>query len=157
MPDVAIFGQMGRSSGFTGGCDHLVERVAVRELGIKRPAKFARTAGPRRVKAFRDGWIDVFHEAFSWNLRERISLCKFVRVRTADFCLGNTETSFYYKERFRTRPLQSPYNPPRKTVEIGTRRRAHLVMQEETPKTYDFWHHRGHLQSGKTTIFQEIV
>ena len=64
MPDVAVLGQMRRSTGFTAAGHHLVERAAMRELGVEVPAEFTRPAGAG-VEAIGDGCVDVFHEGLA--------------------------------------------------------------------------------------------
>ena len=62
MTDVAVFGQMGGSNGFTAASHHLVERAAVGELRVELAAKFTRPAGARGVEATDESMVDVFHE-----------------------------------------------------------------------------------------------
>jgi hypothetical protein len=60
--DVAIFGQMGGSSGFTASSHHLVKGMAIAESRVEIPAKFTRPTGSRSIEAAYDGMVDVFHE-----------------------------------------------------------------------------------------------
>lgn len=110
MTNIAVFGQMGGSSGFPRGGYHLVERGAVRKVGIQLAAEFARTAGAR-VEAFQYLSINVFHEALllgrceyspRWSVRQRLG-------PECDCYPVNRETSFYYRAGICTSPLQMPY------------------------------------------------
>jgi hypothetical protein len=64
---------MGGRGRIARGCDHLVERTAMRELRIKLAAKFARPAGAR-IEALHDLCINMFHEGSpamrDWRIRE---------------------------------------------------------------------------------------
>jgi hypothetical protein len=52
---------MGRSNGFAGGDNHLVERATLRELRVEFPAEFTWPAGAC-VEAIDNSWISMFHE-----------------------------------------------------------------------------------------------
>ncbi len=65
--DVAVFGQMRRSTRFTAAGYHLIDRAALRKLRVEVATEFTRPAGAG-VEAIDDGWVDVFHEG--WLLGE---------------------------------------------------------------------------------------
>lgn len=68
MPHIPVLRQMRRCRGLTGSGDHLVERSPLNKLWVKLLTEFASPAGAS-IKAFHYYWINMFHEAFSWELK----------------------------------------------------------------------------------------
>jgi hypothetical protein len=69
--------------GLAAGGHHLVKRPPLDELRIKLLAKFTPPAGAR-IKAFHYLSINMFHEAFSWEMRTASSRCKVMVPQTGE-------------------------------------------------------------------------
>jgi hypothetical protein len=75
MPHVPILSQMRGRRGLAAGRDHLVQRATLNELRIKLLTELTPPAGAR-VKTFHYLSINMFHEAFSWEMKVAGSCCK---------------------------------------------------------------------------------
>jgi hypothetical protein len=71
VPNIAILGQMRRSTSFAAAGYHLVERAAMREFRVEIPAEFTRPAGTC-VEAIDDGCVNMFHEGLAPGRRSPI-------------------------------------------------------------------------------------